>query len=80
MKITPNSIPFPEALADFYIRSFCPPGGVVLDPFSGSGTTAAAAIKADRQFIAFDLRESQTELTRRRIDEANVDASGCFTK
>lgn len=74
-----NEAPFPEALADFYIRSFCPPGGVVLDPFSGSGTTAAAAIKADRRYIAFDLRESQTELTRRRIDEANIDASGCFS-
>ena len=75
-----NEAPFPEALADFYIRSFCPPGGIVLDPFSGSGTTAAAAIKADRQYIAFDLRESQTELTRRRINEANIAASGCFTK
>ena len=49
-------------MVDFYIRSFCPPGGVVLDPFSG--------LAADRRYIAFDLRESQTELTRRRIDEA----------
>ena len=58
-------------MVDFYIRSFCPPGGVVLDPFSG--------LAADRRYIAFDLRESQTELTRRRIDEANIDASGCFS-
>lgn len=73
-----NEAPFPEALADFYVRSFCPPGGVVLDPFSGSGTTVAAAIKADRQYIAFDLRESQVELTRRRRDEATILKSQLF--
>ncbi len=62
-----NEAPFPEALAEFFVRSFCPPGGIVLDPFIGSGTTAAAAIKHGRQYIGFDVRESQIELTRRRL-------------
>ena len=62
-----NEAPFPEALAEFFVRSFCPPSGIVLDPFIGSGTTAAAAIKHGRQYVGFDVRESQIELTRRRL-------------
>lgn len=65
-----NEAPFPESLADFFIRSFCPPGGIVMDPFSGSGTTAAAAIKSGRNYIAMDIRESQVDLTNRRCEEA----------
>lgn len=64
-----NEAPFPESLAEFFVRSFCPPGGTVLDPFSGSGTTAAVALKNGRNAIATDIRESQCELTRRRIAE-----------
>lgn len=64
-----NEAPFPEKLAEFFIRSFCPPDGIVLDPFSGSGTTAAAAVKAGRNYMAIDVRESQVELTKRRLAE-----------
>lgn len=64
-----NEAPFPEKLAEFFIRSFCPPGGIVLDPFSGSGTTAAVALKHGRRAIAIDVRKSQCELTLRRIKE-----------
>lgn len=62
-----NEAPFPEALAEFFIRSFCPEGGIVLDTFSGSGTTVATALKWGRKGIGFDLRLSQCELGRRRI-------------
>ena len=62
-----NEAPFPELLAEFFIRSFCPSGGVVLDPFSGSGTTAAMAVKNGRRFVAIDIRESQVKLTRKRV-------------
>lgn len=65
-----NEAPFPEALAEFFVRSFCPPGGIVLDTFSGSGTTAAVAVMNGRNAIATDIRESQCELTRRRVAEA----------
>lgn len=64
-----NEAPFPEKLAEFFIRSFCPPGGIVLDPFSGSGTTAAVAARTGRQYIAIDVRQSQCDLTRRRLAE-----------
>jgi site-specific DNA-methyltransferase (adenine-specific) len=63
-----NEAPFPEKLPEFFIRSFCPPGGIVLDPFSGSGTTAAVAVKNNRKFIAIDIRQSQVDWTRKRIN------------
>lgn len=63
-----NEAPFPEALAEFFIRSYVPPGGIVLDPFSGSGTTAAVALAHNRRAIGFDLRQSQVDLALRRID------------
>lgn len=62
--------PFPERLAEFFVRSFCPPQGTVLDCFGGSGTTLAVAVLNDRNAISVDIRESQCELMRRRLDEA----------
>ncbi len=72
-----NEAPFPEKLAEFFIRSFCPPGGTVLDPFSGSGTTAAVANRFGRNAIAIDVRQNQCDLTKKRIDEI-VDESALF--
>lgn len=67
-----NEAPFPEALAEFFVRSFCPPDGLVYDPFSGSGTTAAVCLKSGRNFVGTDVRESQVELTKRRIKEVQA--------
>lgn len=65
-----NEAPFPEDLADFFIRSFCPPGGTVLDPFTGSGTTGASAMTAGRNYVGFDIRQSQVDLSTKRLKEA----------
>jgi hypothetical protein len=62
-----NEAPFPEKLAEFFIRSFCPVGGTVLDPFCGSGTTLAVAKQYGRQGIGIDIRQSQVDLAKRRI-------------
>lgn len=62
-----NEAPYPETLAERFVRSFCPPGGVVLDCFSGSGTTATVALRWGRRFVGCDLRQSQVDLTRRRV-------------
>jgi hypothetical protein len=64
-----NEAPFPERLAEFFVRSCCPEGGWCLDPFSGSGTTAAVCQRWGRNCIGVDLRESQTELGRRRTSQ-----------
>jgi hypothetical protein len=62
-----NEAPFPEGLVKFFVRSFCPPEGVVCDPFSGSGTTGAVAVSLGRRFRGCDVRKSQVALSRRRI-------------
>ncbi len=64
-----NEAPFPESLAEFIIRSFGPEGGTVLDPFCGSGTTLAVAKRLGRKGIGIDVRQSQIDLTMRRITE-----------
>ena len=63
-----NEAPFPESLVERFVRSWCPPGGVVLDPFCGSGTTLAVAARWGRRAAGCDLRASQVELTGRRMD------------
>jgi hypothetical protein len=62
-----SEAPFPLALAEFFVRSFCPPGGLCIDPFVGSGTTAHAAFLHGRRFVGCDVRQSQIDLTRRRL-------------
>lgn len=64
-----NEAPYPEDLAAFFIKSFCPPDGIVCDVFSGSGTTAAVAMRHGRRFIGCDVRQSQVDLSKRRILE-----------
>jgi len=64
---TSNEAPFPEWLAEFFIKSFCPPGGIVLDPFSGSGTTVSMAVKHGRNGVGIDARESQVWLGETRL-------------
>lgn len=65
-----NEAPFPEKLAEAFIKCFCPPGGVVLDPFCGSGTTLAVADRLGREWIGYDVRQSQVDLSLRRIAES----------
>lgn len=60
---------FPDRLPLDFIQCFCPPGGVVLDPFIGSGTTALAAIKLERNYIGIDISEVYCELSKKRIKE-----------
>jgi hypothetical protein len=67
-----NEAPMPEELAAWFIRSHCPPGGIVLDPFGGSGTTVAAALKEGRREVSLDLRPSQCDLARRRLESVEV--------
>jgi len=58
---------FPERLVETCLLATCPTGGVVLDPFSGAGTTALVAIKNDRQFVGFDCNPDYCELARKRL-------------
>ena len=58
---------FPTALIAPMISAGCPQGGVVLDPFSGSGTTGEVALKLGRHYIGIDLNKEYEKLARERI-------------
>ncbi len=62
-----HSAAFPEALPEWFIRLFTDKGDVVLDPFSGSGTTALAAKKASRDYIGVDSNPEYCEIARKRL-------------
>jgi site-specific DNA-methyltransferase (adenine-specific) len=49
------------------VSNVCPSGGVVLDPYMGSGTTGAAAIKAGCSFVGVELTRHFAEVAERRI-------------
>ena len=47
-------------------------GDVVYDPFMGSGTTAAAAIRTDRKYVGSEINEEYFKLSQERIHEENI--------
>lgn len=59
---------FPTELARRAILAGCPPGGVVLDPFGGSGTTGMVADRLQRDCILIELKPEYAEMARRRIE------------
>ncbi|MEZ3426168.1 MAG: hypothetical protein K1W13_02010 [Lachnospiraceae bacterium] len=62
----PHPAPFPEALIDRIIESTT--GGLILDPFGGSGTTAVCARKDGKDFILIEKSRAYCEIARKRID------------
>lgn len=58
---------FPSALIEPCILAGAPAGGIVLDPFMGSGTTAAAAIANGRNYLGCELNPAYKELQDARI-------------
>lgn len=58
---------FPEDLLVNPILATCPSDGIVLDPFSGTGSTVAAATKLSRRSIGIDLSEPYNQTAEKRI-------------
>ncbi len=59
--------PFSEELPHRLIQLYTFKGDVVLDPFSGSGTTCLAALKDGRHFVGYDIEPEYVELANKRI-------------
>ena len=57
---------FPEELIIPCIKAGCPKGGVVLDPFAGSGTTGVVAEKLGRDYILIELNPKYIEMADNR--------------
>ena len=58
---------FPPKLAETCILAGCPKGGIVIDPFFGSGTTGKAAKDLDRHYIGIEINIEYCALARARI-------------
>lgn len=58
---------FPQALVEIPIKFGCPPNGIVLDPFIGSGTTAIMAKKLGRNYIGIELNPQYVKIAEARI-------------
>lgn len=56
---------YPPALAERCVLAGCKPGGTVLDPFSGSGTTGMVATKHGRKYVGIDLSRDYLDLSLR---------------
>lgn len=61
---------YPVELPRRCIAAGCKPGGVVLDPFSGAGTTALAAQQLGRRAIGIDINREYHEIALRRMTDA----------
>jgi len=82
---TVNTRPYPEAHFATYpkklirpcIKAGCPQGGVVLDPFGGSGTTAEVANELQRDAILCELNPKYCELIEKRLSLTQMDMFPC---
>ena len=63
------TLTFPVDMPRFFIKLLSPKGGLVIDPFSGSGTTAIAAIQESRRCILIDNNAEYCEQARLRIQK-----------
>lgn len=68
----------PLQLCRWWVRYLCPPGGLVLDPFAGSGTVPVAALREGRRAVGVERLPEYCEIARRRID-AELAKSPLFT-
>jgi len=61
--------PKPISLMRYLCRVYSPIGGLVLDPFNGSGSTGIAAIQENRKFIGIDMSQHYIDISERRIQD-----------
>jgi site-specific DNA-methyltransferase (adenine-specific) len=60
----------PLKLMEYLCRLITPPGGTVLDPFAGSGSTGVAAKRLGFKFIGIEMNDEYVEIARRRLESA----------
>jgi site-specific DNA-methyltransferase (adenine-specific) len=65
----------PTGLLDPLIRYACPPGGLVVDPFAGSGSTLDAARQSGRRAIGIEGHEPYAEKAARRLEQMTLEVS-----
>lgn len=63
---------YPEDLCKIPILATCPPDGIVLDPFCGSGTTNKVAHDLNRRSIGIDISEEYINIAKQRVSQLNL--------
>jgi len=58
----------PTSLMEYLVALVCPVGGVVLDPFTGSGSTGKAAIRKDVKFIGIEMTDEYLPIIKGRLE------------
>lgn len=66
---------FPKELIEPCILAGCPENGLVLDPFSGSGTSGIVAVNNSRNFIGVELNPEYISITERRVEKECKDVT-----
>lgn len=66
-----HSATFPRALIRPRIRSSCPPGGLVLDPFCGTGTALVVAVEEGRRGLGFEVADKYVQVSRKAAETAS---------
>lgn len=64
-----HSAIMPLKLAEFLVQNFSKENDLVLDPYSGSGTTAIASKKGGRNFIGIDINQDYINLSMKRVQK-----------
>lgn len=67
-----HSAAFPEGLPEWFIKLFTKEGGMVLDPFMGSGTTLTVANRMRRNSIGIDIVPEYCEMVRQRLSPVQL--------
>ncbi len=67
----------PEDLVEPCVLAGCPEGGLVLDPFTGSGTVGAVALRLGRRFVGIELNPDYIAMAQARIGKV-VDLGPLF--
>jgi DNA modification methylase len=63
---------FPEWLPEFFIKHFSKEGDLILDPFMGTGTTAAVAKRLNRNYCGFDISENYIKFANNRLSQIHL--------
>jgi len=67
--------PKPISLMAYLSKVYCPEGGIILDPFLGSGSTAIGAAKEGRLFVGIELEEDYVKISKKRLEKRDIKVS-----
>lgn len=59
----------PVALFEYLIKTYTNQGDIILDPFTGSGTTAVAAVNTGRKYIGFEQDDKYFDTAQNRLEK-----------